>query len=433
MIVPGSDRGGLRRFAKRRVRTGRVGGTTRRTSLTFLGGMAWRRRLLLMGAAWAALGGAAISALPSQSWAEQESAEAVRRLLPDRNFDVIPPPPWREGLAEPLAFAGRALADGSIQFAGVAIDGPRLIALSEAKGSAPVEVRVRENFGRPVDLEDFIFFLDDVLRAWPEGLSGHTVWITPGRGRRAGILLHPEDIFEGKPRRYGAHGPIALDPPRPQLDLPPARDGDLPGPPWAMRYPNPSAEVESLVALAAFRPGSSFAERIRALMSQLRDQGVEVYLNSGVRSRERGYLMWGAFVLSRASTEEEVRARVKGLDRAREEWELAVSIEWFHPGGWRATREAARAMADTYEVVYATEAGARDSDHYTGRAVDLVALALPRELELRAPNGETRVFDLSSPQAARDLSLSPAIIEWVESNFALKKLRSDYPHWSDAQ
>ena len=200
-----------------------------------------------------------------------------------------------------------------------------------------------------------------------------------------------------------------------------------------MRYPNPSGETESLAALAAVRAESSFAGRIRSLMSQLRDQGAEVYLNSAVRSRERGYLMWGAFVLSRASDEDEVRARVKDLHRAREEWRLSVSIEWLHPEGWQATREAARAMAETYEVVYATEAGARASDHYTGRAVDLVALALPRRLELRAPNGKTRRFDLFHPQAARDLSLSPEIIEWIEANFSLKKLRSDYPHWSDAQ
>ncbi|HIL02800.1 MAG TPA: hypothetical protein EYG06_11980 [Myxococcales bacterium] len=396
----------------------------------FLIYMGWCGRLVFSGTIWTAFGAGLFPALPSQCLAGQGSPEIARILLPDRNFDVIPPPPWGEGLAEPLAFAGRALADGSIQFAGVPIDGPRLIALAGGRGPEPIEVRVRENFGRPVDLEDFILFLDDVLR---DGARSQPVWITPGRGRRAGILLHPDDIFEGKPRLYGAHGPIDIDPPQPQVNLPPARDGDPPGSAWAMRYRNPSGESESLAALAAVRAESSFAARIRSLMSQLRNQGAEVYLNSTVRSRERGYLMWGAFVLSRASDEDEVRARAKDLHRAREEWGLSVSIEWLHPEGWQATREAARAMAETYEVVYATQAGARASDHYTGRAVDLVALALPRRLDLRAPNGKSRRFDLSPPQAARDLSLSPGIIEWIEVNFALKKLRSDYPHWSDAQ
>jgi hypothetical protein len=200
-----------------------------------------------------------------------------------------------------------------------------------------------------------------------------------------------------------------------------------------MRYRNPSQEEQALSALAGIRVGASFASRIRGLIDQLRAQGAQVYLNSTVRSRERGYLMWGAFVLSQAADEEDLLAGIEVLERARDEWELAVPIQWQHPGGWQATREAARAMAETYEVVYATEAGARASDHYTGRAVDLVVLALPRQLALLAPNGEIGRFDLSPPKAARDLSLSPEVIEWLEENFDLTKLRSDYPHWSDAE
>ena len=88
-------------------------------------------------------------------------------------------------------------------------------------------------------------------------------------------------------------------------------------------------------------------------------------------------------------------------------------------------------MADTYEVVYATEQGARSSNHYEGTAVDLVALGLPRRLTLRAPGGETRRFDLSHPEEPRDLSLTPELIEWVEQHFGLEKLEADYPHWND--
>jgi hypothetical protein len=90
-------------------------------------------------------------------------------------------------------------------------------------------------------------------------------------------------------------------------------------------------------------------------------------------------------------------------------------------------------MAETYEVVFATREGARASDHYTGRAVDLVALRLPRRLVLRAPGGEVGRFDLSGSDESRDLSLSPKIIDWVETNFGLRKLRADYPHWSDTR
>ncbi|MFP6639377.1 MAG: hypothetical protein VCC04_03960, partial [Myxococcota bacterium] len=115
------------------------------------------------------------------------------------------------------------------------------------------------------------------------------------------------------------------------------------------------------------------------------------------------------------------------------EWGLDVPIQWRHPDGWQATRAAAREMADTYQVVFATESGARSSDHYTGRAVDLVAVALPRTLELIGADGEIGRFDLSDPAESRDLSLSMALMEWVEQHFGLKKLREDYPHWVDDQ
>ena len=59
-------------------------------------------------------------------------------------------------------------------------------------------------------------------------------------------------------------------------------------------------------------------------------------------------------------------------------------------------------------------------------------MALPRDLELVAPDGERRRFDLSSAQQARDLSLSPELIRWIEEHFGFKKLEGDYPHWVDA-
>lgn len=370
---------------------------------------------------------------PRSGPSEGEGAPGPRSLVPDRVFDVVPAPPWPGGERQAMEFAGQALADWTIHLAGVPVDGPRLVALAQASAGESLEAALRVDLGRPVDLGDFILFLDDVLREGERGLRGQLVWVTPGRARSAGILLHPDDVFAGQPRLYGAGGHLAIDRPRPQRDMDPARDGDSPGPPWAMRYRNPVQEGEALAALEATRGDASFANRIRSLMQQLRDQGAEIYLNSGVRSRERGYLMWGAFLLSRASSEAELEASVKRLRAARSEWGLSVPIRWLHPGGWEATRDAAREMADTYEVVFATEEGARASDHYTGKAVDLVALALPERLELRSPGGDSRSFDLSSPTASRDLSLSPALIEWLEANWGLNKLRSDYPHWSDAE
>ena len=366
-------------------------------------------------------------------WASVSAAEPARSLEPDRRFDVIPLPPWPGGPGEALAFAGEALGEWEIHLAGVTVSGPRLVALAAQTGPEPMEVKVREDLGRPVDLEDFIFFLDDVLRLGASGRRGEVVWVTPGRARSSGILLHPDDVFGGPPRVYGSRGPLSIDAPRPQLNLSPASDGDPPGPRWAARYRNPSQEAEQLAALEAYPGGESFAGRVRSLIAQLREQGAEVYLNSTVRSRERGYLMWGAFLLGRASGEADLRARVRQLEEARSEWGLSVPIRWLAWGDWERTRDASREMAETYEVVFATREGARASDHYAGRAVDLVALALPRRLILRAPDGELARFDLSGINEARDLSLSPELIGWLEVNFGLHKLRADYPHWSNAR
>jgi len=105
---------------------------------------------------------------------------------------------------------------------------------------------------------------------------------------------------------------------------------------------------------------------------------------------------------------------------------------WSHPEGWPATREAARRMADAYDVVYANEQGARHSKHYDGLAVDLAATGLPRKLELVAPDHARRTFDLSGADEPRDLSLTPVLVKWIERHFAFEKVTDDYPHWNDA-
>jgi len=112
-----------------------------------------------------------------------------------------------------------------------------------------------------------------------------------------------------------------------------------------------------------------------------------VHPASTLRSSECGYLMWGAFLLKRAQSERELYLRLQKLETARAEWSLEVAIEWRLPGEWLDTKEAAREMAETFGVVYASEEGARSSNHYSGDAEGLVAVALPRRLELRAPDG----------------------------------------------
>jgi len=371
---------------------------------------------------------------------------APRSLETNRLWDVLPKPDTSTASPSPapiasspgqrrsLAIAGGRLAEGSIHFSGVEIDGHLLAALARRAPDEPFLRVVREGLGRAVDLEDFLFFLDDLLLAASRGARGQTVWITPGRARGAGILIHPDEVFgEKRPRLYGTRGPLSIDRPTPQRDLPAAADGDALGPNWAMRFRNPDSEGDMLAALAARAPSPDFEARVRSLMEQLREQGAKVSLNSTLRSRERGYLMWGADLLRRSESEAAVDDALARLERARVDWQLDVDIAWRLPAGWRATREAAREMAETYQVVFASERGARSSKHYTGEAVDLSAVALPRRLVLRGADGSEMTFDLSGPDESRDLSVSPALVAWVEAHFGLSKLRSDYPHWNDAR
>lgn len=376
--------------------------------------------------------GAILAALQLATAAGAADSDQTPRTLPtNRVWEVLAAPPGPGGERAVLEQAGLELGDWKLNLAGVVIDGPRLLEIAQGARAEPLLRQLRESLRRPVDLGDFLLFLDDVLVAGRAERRGELVWITPSRARKSGIFLHPDDVFRDRPRLYGEAPTLAIDRPRPQRDLPTARDGDALGPSWTMRYRNPVGDQALLAALRATRPG--FADRIAALVSQLRSAGAEVYLNSTVRSRERGYLMWGAYVLSRSETLGEQRELITKLDDANASWGLGVPIRWAHPGGWQATREAAREMADSYEVVFATEAGARSSNHYDGTAVDLVALGLPRSLVLVAPDGETGRFDLSDASQPRDLSLTPELIDWVEQHFELEKLKADYPHWNDAR
>lgn len=355
----------------------------------------------------------------------------ARMLAANRTWERLPPAANDADFRRAFAEAGAQLGDWKMDFTGLEIDGPALEALAAKEPGEPFTRVVREALKRPVDVEDFALFLDDLLEAGARGLRGEKVWLGTGRARSAGLLVHPDDVFGTAPRRYGETvTEVALDEPEDPSSLEPAADGEPLGPRWAARYPNPEGEAHRLEALRQKSP--DFARRLELLVGQLRAQGADLEIASTLRNRKRGYLMWGSFVLSKATSAKQVDATVKMLQRYNRLWKHHIPIAWRAPGGWEATVEAARQMRDTYDVVYATRHGAQFSDHYDGRAVDLVVMGLPRTLTLEAPDGARQSFDLSAPDETRDLSLTPALVEWVERHYGFRKLRADYPHWSDA-
>lgn len=364
-------------------------------------------------------------------WSLLVVAAFAEPLAIDRTWEVLAPPVGPDGARRALAFVGEHLAQRTVDLAGVPLNAARVARWLAAPADEPLVRVVREETRRPIDLGDLLYLFDDVLAG--DLPADAVVSVPTGRARSHGLLLHTDDVYKGRPRVYPQGETLAIDVPAEPDQVAPAADGDGPGPGWSARYVNPTGREPLLDALAAERPGADFATRVRHLLAQLDAQGAEVWVTSTVRSRHRGYLMWGAYALSRCEDPAAVAELVGRLDTLNGDWGLDAPITWSVPGGWEATVEAARTMADAYDVVYATERGARYSSHYGGRAADFVAYGLPRELILTAPDGARGVFDLSDPSESRDLSLSVPIVRWIEHHYGFSKLAGDHPHWNDAR
>ena len=352
--------------------------------------------------------------------ATPSSAPSPGLISTNRAYSVLPDEP-RLALQE----AAEHFGELELTLAEAEINAAILKKLAHPPPEEPLVRWVRETIGRPVDLEDFILFLDDVLSLQnrPPRIA-----VPASRARAYGILLHPQDVFRKEERQYGHFGDLPIDDPPSQLDLSPAADNEPPGPRWTARYQQPMTDDGKIDELVHANP--PFGRAVRALFHQLKDQGAFTWIEAGVRPRERGFLIYGSWFLSRSSSKSQLKSRIKTLNRYEKKWGLDIPIRWQHPDGYEATLKATRTMADTYGVDYATPRGARRSSHYGGRAVDIVAVDLPRYLKLKAPDGAERTFDLSSPSEPRDLSLSPELITWIEEHFGMRKLKKDYPHWS---
>ena len=354
--------------------------------------------------------------------------QKLELLTTDRRWAKLPGP----NLEKALERAAQLLARRTIILAGARIDGKVLRDIQKRSRGGNLTRAFREHLHIPIDPEDFLLFLDDLLSRSPEVFTGRPIDLTPSRLRSAGILLHPDDAFRKRPRKYGVAGQsLILRSPEVRRDTRPASAGASLGPRWTFRYQQPESQADRLWALYRLNP--DFAQRVRSLVKQLRNQGVGVTVESTVRDRRRGFLIYGAYILSRSTLESEVAFKVARLERLQKSWKLDVPIQWAHSGGWKRTIEEARKMAEAFGVTYATENGARKSDHYDGRAIDIYAVGLPRVLRLKAPNGKKRKFDLFAVEQSRDLNLTPELVSWIEDNFEMKKLRQDYPHWRDAR
>lgn len=350
-------------------------------------------------------------------------------LHTDRALKVLPTPKNDAARRRALRRAANLMKrrEVEVEIGGALIAGRDLEAVLTKKDE-PLLRALREHTKRAIDIDDLIYFLDDVIG---RGYRKQRLILTPSRARKTGILVHPRDVFRNDPREYGKPRlRLALDAPPEQLGLDPAEDGALLGPAWAARYQQPQSEDGRLKALDA--ANASFGRRVRSLRDQLLRQGALVHVEATVRPRPRGYLMYGAHLIRKSRSRRQLWRRVKHIERLNTKWDLDVPIKWRHPKGWRATREAARRMAETYGVDYATQAGAERSDHYDGGAVDLWAVGLPRTVELVAPDGARARFDLADPEQTRDLNLTPAMVDWIEEHFRFRKIRTDYPHWGDA-
>ncbi|MCP4499761.1 MAG: hypothetical protein GY822_07345 [Deltaproteobacteria bacterium] len=339
-------------------------------------------------------------------------------------------------LAEGYAAAAAALGPWRLRLWDRFTGQEELQAIAENKSGQPFVRHAREVLQRPVDVRDFLLLLDDILAAGRGLLRGRRLHLPPSRLRGSGAFLHPHDVFRKKFKRktyrvYPAgKTSLWIAPGKPVADVGRAKNGEILGPPWYRRFPNPGSERTQMKALTSKNP--DFSARLTSLVKQLRKQKVKVVLDSTVRKQQRGYLMYGAFWLSQATSEQQVNKRIRVLRKLNRKWKLKVRIRWRHPDGWQATVNAAREMKDTYGVVYATRRGAEKSDHYDGKAVDVSVPFLPRRLRLTAPDGAKKTFYLQGAEAARDLSLSPKLVEWIDEHFAFEKLKGDYPHWSDA-
>lgn len=92
-------------------------------------------------------------------------AEPHTFIAINRDLEIIKPRRGRQALRRQFEQAGKLLGNWKIVIAGIEIDGPRLVRISQSSPKEPFVRLVREDLRIPVDVADFVYFIDDVLAA----------------------------------------------------------------------------------------------------------------------------------------------------------------------------------------------------------------------------------------------------------------------------
>jgi hypothetical protein len=172
------------------------------------------------------------------------------------------------------------------------------------------------------------------------------------------------------------------------------------GPKWCARFPT-SAILDTLTP--------EFYRKASAFVAALRQGGATVTINATYRPPERAYLMHWACMIGGGGQDPEVVPAMAG-----------VAIDWTCGGDRAMAKAAARAMMAGYEIAFPAALASR---HTQRRAVDMT-IWIPGGARIKARDGSEVLF-------AQTCDGTDARVVAIGKGYAVLKLASDPPHWSD--
>lgn len=150
-----------------------------------------------------------------------------------------------------------------------------------------------------------------------------------------------------------------------------------------------------------------FRGKVEAFIKALKAGGARVTVSSTRRNKVRAYLMHYCYRIARGE-----------IDAGDVPMEAGCNILWDH-GEETASREAARIMADLFDIVYQPSLTSR---HVEGKAVDM-SIRWTGTIKVKDATGRTR--SLAQPGHGMNTMLHE-----IGRSFGVYKLVSDEPHWS---